>query len=86
MTESTKTAELLTAAGLDWTPSRWGVPTVTVPGGEYLIRITEDDGTYSLAVLSGGRAELIHTEATFTGRFAEVLLLAAITTLLATLA
>ena len=86
MTESTKTAELLTAAGLDWTPSRWGVPTVTVPGGEYLIRITEDDGTYSLTVLSGGRAELIHTEAAFSGVAAPALLIATVSTLLATLA
>jgi len=68
-------ADLLTTAGLDWTPSRGGVPTITLDGA--VLRIIEGDGTYYLYLLEG-RAEAIHTQAEFSGPLAQVALLATI--------
>ena len=59
--------DLLDATDYPWHLSRWGAPQITLPDEGYAVRITEDDGTYYLTVLSGGPAELIHTEASFSG-------------------
>lgn len=69
-------ADLLTTAGLDWTPSRRsGVPTIILDGA--VIRIIEGDGRYFLYLMEG-RAEAIHTQAEFSGPLAQVALLATI--------
>lgn len=77
--------DLLTAADYQWSLSRWGVPTITTPDEQFTLRVTEDDGTFYLVVLSGGKAELIHTEARFSGIAAQVALLATIDSMLAEL-
>ena len=89
MTTSTITPDLqdlLNTIEYPWHLSRWGVPTITTPDESYNIRIAEVDGTYYLTVLSGGRAELIHTEARFSGVAAQAALLATLDALIAELA
>ncbi len=70
--------DLLDKADLPWTLSRWGFPTITYPGGECAVRISEDDSTFYLTVLSGGKAELIHSQMQFSGLFAQAAMLSAL--------
>ena len=89
LTAATVTADLrdlLDAIDYPWHLSRWGAPQITLPDEGYTVRITEDDGTYYLTVLSGGPAELIHTEASFSGIAAQCALLATIDAVVAELA
>lgn len=79
-------AELLAFTDLPWYLNRWGFPEVTFPDEEYTIRVSEDDGTFRMTVLSGGRAELIHTEMQFSGVAAQAVLLASIDAVVAELA
>ena len=86
---STVTADLtdlLNIAGFPWHLNRHGVPTITFPDGEHKIRVSEDDGTFYLFVLSNGDAELIHTEARFSGVAAQALVLATIDAIVSELA
>ena len=69
-----------------WYPNRDGIMQLTLPSEGFDFRVTEDDGTYKLTVLSGGRAELIHTEASFSGGAAGIALRAAIDSLVGELA
>lgn len=78
--------DLLTAADLPWHLSRWGVPSITFPDGEHTIRVTQDEGTFYLVVLSDGKAQLIHTEVRFSGVAAQAALLATIDALMVELA
>lgn len=70
--------DLLNLTDYPWGFSRDGVPTIDLPDEEHSIRVTEDDGTFYLVVLSGGRAQLIHTELRFSGIAAQAALLASI--------
>lgn len=78
-------ADLLDRSDYPWSPNRWGVATITLPDEYYQVRVTEDDGTFYLTVLSGGRAELIHTEARFSGIAAQAALLATLDAIVAEL-
>lgn len=79
--------DLLNLTDYPWSLSRWGIPTITTPDEEHSIRVTEEeDGTFYMTVLSGGRAELIHTEARFSGVAAQAALLATIDAVIAELA
>ncbi len=78
--------DLLNLTDYPWSLSRWGIPTITTPDEDHSIRITEEDGTFRMTVLSGGRAELIHTEARFSGIAAQAALLATIDAVIAELA
>ena len=83
---TTDLTDLLSASGLPWHFNRWGVPTITFPDDQHKIRVSEDDGTFYLFVLSNGDAELIHTEARFSGVAAQALVLATIDALVSELA
>lgn len=77
--------DLLNLTDYPWSLTRWGVPTIDLPDGEHSIRVQEDDGTFFLTVLSGGKAQLIHTEAKFSGVAAQAALLATIDAVVAEL-
>ena len=61
-----------------WAANRHGIPEIVLPDDQHTIRVWEDDNTYRLVVLSGGRAQLIHTEVSFSGVAAQAALLATI--------
>ena len=85
-TTSADLTDLLNLTDYQWSLSRWGIPTITTPDEDHSIRIAEEDGTFHMTVLSGGRAELIHTEARFSGIAAQAALLATIDAVIAELA
>jgi hypothetical protein len=86
MTTTSAAAYLLDTADYPWDVSRWGFPTITLPDEKHSIRVSEDDGEFRVVLLSGGAAELIHTEMTFRGIAAQVAALATIDALIAELA
>lgn len=67
--------DLLDRTDYPWHLSKWGHPTIDLPGEEYAIRVCEDDGTFYLYVLLNGA---LHTQAQFDGLAAQVALLATI--------
>lgn len=82
-TVSRDLADMLDHADLPWTTTRWGAAEITTPDDEYTIRVAEEDGTYYVTVLSGGRAMLTHTEARISGVAAQAVLLATLDALIA---
>ena len=76
-------AELLTIAGIDWNPNRWGDAAIINLTQDHKATIVEDDGTYFLTV---NARDGICTEARFSGIAAQVALLATIDALRAELA
>lgn len=76
--------DLLNLTDYPWSPTRWGGATITI-SDDHAIRITEDDGTFFVMVLSGGRAELIHTHVQFSGIAAQAAVLATLDALVAEL-
>lgn len=87
MTNSTYTvnadlSDLMELSGLPWYPTRWGKAQIDLPDDDNTIRVSEDDGTFYVVALSGGSAELIHTEARFSGIAAQALVLATLDALM----
>jgi len=78
--------DLLNLTDYPWSLSRWGTPTITLPDEEHTIRVSEEDGTFYLYVLSGGRAQLLHTALRFSGIAAQAALLASLDAIVAELA
>lgn len=66
--------------GVPWRLNRRGAAArIDFPDDEHIVRVwEEDDGTFYVTAFSGGRAEIIHTEAKFSGIAAQALALATI--------
>ena len=69
-------AEAFAFAGLTPETSRWGH--LQVRDGDNIVRVTEDDGTYYVTVLSNDRAELERSELRVSGAAANPATLAAL--------
>lgn len=83
---NTATADLMETLSLTdypWHLSRRGVPSLTLADEETTIRVSEDDGTFVVATLTGGKAELIADEVTICGTHAVAILLATIDAIVA---
>ncbi len=68
--------EAFAFAGRPTEISRWGF--MQTRDGARLVRVTEDDGTYRVIVMSSDRAELIHSELEVSGAMANPATLAAL--------
>jgi hypothetical protein len=86
MTQTMTTTDLLdtlTLTEYPWYADRRGRPTLDLPDEETTVHVVEEDGTFYVTTLTGGRARLIADEVRISGVHAVAILLSVVDAIVA---